>query len=34
MNDALEVPRYGNEINEIFGIYAAMIIIITLSATI
>jgi hypothetical protein len=33
MNDALEVPRYGNEINEIFGIYAAMIII-TLSAMI
>jgi hypothetical protein len=32
MNDALEVPRYGNEINEIFGIYAAMII--TLSAMI
>jgi hypothetical protein len=32
MNDELEVPRYGNEINEIFGIYAAMII--TLSAMI
>jgi hypothetical protein len=32
MNDALEVPRYGNEVNEIFGIYVAMII--TLSAMI
>jgi hypothetical protein len=32
MNDELKVPRYGNEINEIFGIYAAMII--TLSAMI
>jgi hypothetical protein len=29
MNDALEVPRYHNEINEIFGIYVASIVILS-----
>ena len=32
MKDALEVPRYDNKIDEIFGIYVAMMI--TLSAMI
>ena len=26
MNDALEVPRYDNEINKIFGIYVVSIV--------